>query len=209
MHVVVIQLQPGGLMSENGETDEDDERVLEARLRASSPDGVLHPLKTGVEVVDYDPIWPVLFARESERIHRVLGGAVRRLDHAGSTSVPGLAAKPCIDIILALASSADEPSYVPAMEAAGYVLRIREPEWFEHRVFKGPDTNINLHVYTEGCEEIGRMLAFRDWLRTHEDDRALYERTKKELAQREWKYMQAYADAKTEVVKEILGRALA
>ena len=88
------------------------------------------------------------------------------LEHAGSTSVPGLAAKPRIDIMLAVPDSADEPSYVPALEAAGYVLRIREPDWYEHRVFKGPDTDVNLHVFSAGCPEIARMLLFRDWLRT-------------------------------------------
>ena len=95
----------------------------------------------------------------------------------------------------------------PALEAAGYVLHIREPDWFEHRLFKGPDTAINLHVFSAGCPEIARMLLFRDWLRAHPDDRQLYERTKRELAQRIWKYTQNYADAKTTVVKEILARA--
>jgi GrpB-like predicted nucleotidyltransferase (UPF0157 family) len=93
------------------------------------------------------------------------------------------------------------------MEAAGYRLVIREPDWFEHRVFKGPDTNINLHVFSPGCPEIARMVGFRDWLRTHPDDRDLYARTKRELATRTWKYVQNYADAKTQVVEEIVARA--
>ena len=87
------------------------------------------------------------------------------------------------------------------------MLRIREPDWFEHRVFKGPDTNVNLHVYTEGCAEIERYLLFRDWLRTHDDERDLYERTKRELAARDWRFVQQYADAKTEVVEGIIARA--
>ena len=160
-----------------------------------------------VVIADYDPEWPALFEREAARIRAALGDKVQLLEHAGSTSVPGLAAKPRIDIILAVPDSADEPSYVPALEAAGYVLRIREPEWYEHRVFKGPDTDVNLHVFTVGCPEIARMLLFRDWLRSNADDRELYERTKRELAQRQWKYTQNYADAKTEVVEEILARA--
>ena len=86
-------------------------------------------------------------------------------------------------------------------------FRIREPDWHEHRLFKGPDTNINLHVFSEGCSEIGRMLGFRDWLRTHDDDRLLYERTKRDLATRTWQYVQYYADAKTEVVEQIISRA--
>jgi GrpB-like predicted nucleotidyltransferase (UPF0157 family) len=96
---------------------------------------------------------------------------------------------------------------VPALEAAGYVLWIREPEWFEHRLFKGPDTVLNLHVYSEGCVEIERYLLFRDRLRTNRDDRELYQRTKRELATRKWRYVQNYADAKTAVVEEIIARA--
>lgn len=162
-----------------------------------------------VLIVDYDPVWPQLYAREDARIRAALGERVLLLEHAGSTSVPGLAAKPCIDIVLVVPDSADEPAFVPALEAAGYALVIREPQWFEHRVFKGPDTNINLHVFSPGCEEVGRMLRFRDWLRSNAADRQLYERTKRELAQREWKYMQNYADAKTAVVEQIVARALA
>ena len=126
---------------------------------------------------------------------------------SGSTAVPGLPAKPLIDIVLEVADSADEAAYVPAMESAGYVLRIREPDWFEHRVLKGPDTDVNVHVFTAGCEEVDRMLLFRDWLRENAADRELYAERKRELAGREWKYMQQYADAKTAVVDEIMGRA--
>jgi GrpB-like predicted nucleotidyltransferase (UPF0157 family) len=114
-----------------------------------------------------------------------------------------------IDIVLAVADSSDEASYVPALEAAGYVLRIREPEWHEHRVLKGPDTNVNLHVFTASSPEIGRMLRFRDWLRTNESDRRLYLDTKRDLARRDWQYVQHYADAKSFVVEQILARATA
>jgi GrpB-like predicted nucleotidyltransferase (UPF0157 family) len=103
--------------------------------------------------------------------------------------------------------SADEPAYVPDLEAGGYALRIREPEWFEHRVFKGPDTNVNLHVFSAGCEEVDRMVLFRDHLRSNEADRKLYANGKRELAARDWKYVQQYADAKTDVVREIMDRA--
>ena len=121
--------------------------------------------------------------------------------------MPGLAAKPIIDMLLVVADSADEEAYVPAMEAAGYSLRIRETDWYEHRMFKGPDTDINLHVFSPGCPEIDRMLIFRDWLRSHAADRDLYARTKLALAQKEWKYVQNYADAKTAVIEEIIARA--
>src|SRR5512143_2849800 len=138
-----------------------------------------------------------------------LGARVRRLAHVGSTSVPGLPAKPRIDILLVVASSADEPAYVPALEAAGLALRIREPGWHEHRLLRNADRGINLHVFSSGCPEIDRMLRFRDWLRANQADRELYARTKRELARREWRYTQEYADAKTAVVEGILARAAA
>jgi GrpB-like predicted nucleotidyltransferase (UPF0157 family) len=162
-----------------------------------------------IVLADYDPQWPRLFEREAARVRAVLGPQVLRLEHTGSTSVPGLCAKPIVDMTLELPDSADEPGYVPPMEAAGYVLRIREPDWHQHRLFKGPDTNINLHVFSAGCPEIARMVLFRDWLRKHPEDRLLYERTKRDLAARDWKYVQNYADAKSAVVAEVLARAQA
>ncbi len=162
-----------------------------------------------VTIVDYDSSWPALFAREDGRIRAALGDRVVQLEHTGSTSVPGLAAKPIIDMLLVVADSSAEDAYGPPLQAAGYVLVIREPDWHQHRVFKGPDTNVNLHVLSAGSPEIGRILAFRDWLRTHDDDRRLYERTKRELAAHNWTYVQNYADAKTEVVEGIIARALA
>jgi len=160
-----------------------------------------------IHLAEYDPEWPALFRREEERVRRALGDRVLRLEHIGSTSVPGLAAKPIIDMCLVLADTSDEAGYVPALEAAGYTLWIREPDWFEHRLFKGPDTDVNLHVYPEGCQEIERYLLFRDRLRSNAADRELYERAKRELARRRWKYVQNYADAKSEVVEAIIARA--
>jgi GrpB-like predicted nucleotidyltransferase (UPF0157 family) len=171
--------------------------------------GELKPHDAPITLVEYDLEWPKNFAREAKRIKAALGDRAIMVEHVGSTSVPGLVAKPIIDILLVVADSADEPSYVPALEAAGYVLRIREPDWHEHRLFKGPDTNINLHVFTQGSEEIHRTLMLRDWLRTNEADRELYARSKRSLAGKKWRYVQNYADAKTEVVEEILERAKA
>ena len=162
-----------------------------------------------IELAEYDPAWPELYEREAANIRTALGERVRVLEHAGSTSVPGLAAKPVIDVVLAVADSADEDAYVPPLEEAGYVLAVREPDWHEHRVLRGSEPTVNLHVFSEGSSEVGRMLAFRDRLRTDEADRRLYERTKRELAGRTWTYTQDYADAKTEVVEAILARALA
>ena len=170
--------------------------------------GELQAHAAPIDLAEYDPEWPLLFEREAERICAALGERALRVEHVGSTSVPGLAAKPLIDMVLVVSDSADEEAYVPPLEATGYVLRIREPDWFEHRLFKGPDTNVNVHTFSAGCEEVERMLAFRDWLRAHDDDRELYESAKRELAAREWKYVQNYADAKSAVVNEIVTRAL-
>ena len=160
-----------------------------------------------VELVEYDPAWPSLFEHEATKIAAALDERTLQLEHVGSTSIPGLVAKPRIDIVLAVADSADEPSYVPALESASYMLRIREPKWFEHRLLRGSEPAVNLHVFSVGCPEIERLVAFRDWLRTNEADRDLYARHKQGLARRDWKYVQNYADAKTAIVEEILTRA--
>jgi GrpB-like predicted nucleotidyltransferase (UPF0157 family)/GNAT superfamily N-acetyltransferase len=161
-----------------------------------------------VTLVDPDPRWPELYAREAARIREALGLHARRIEHVGSTSVPGLVAKPLIDIVLAVEDSADEAAYVPALEAAGYVLRIRERDWHEHRLLKGPDTDVNLHVFSVGSPEIARMTRFRDRLRAHGADRERYTAAKRELARRRWALTQDYADAKTEIVEEIVARAM-
>jgi GrpB-like predicted nucleotidyltransferase (UPF0157 family) len=171
--------------------------------------GEPEPLTSQVQIVGYDPQWPELFRREAGRIRTALGFRVLEVEHIGSTSVPGLAAKPIVDILLVVSDSADEEKYVPALESAGYVLRIREPDWHRHRMFKGPDTDIHLHVFSSGCPEIDRVLIFRDWLRGNLADRELYSRTKLTLAEKDWNYMQDYADAKTDVIEEIIARARA
>ena len=179
----------------------------EEELRAALVSG---SLSTGrVVLVDYDSEWPRLFAREEERIRAALGERALQVEHTGSTSIPGLAAKPIIDIVLVVADSTDEAAYVPPLEGAGYVLRIREPDWFEHRLLKGTDPAANVHVFSPGCVEVERMLLFRDRLRANDAERELYERTKRELSQREWKFVQHYADAKSEVVEGIIERARA
>jgi GrpB-like predicted nucleotidyltransferase (UPF0157 family) len=184
---------------------EHDEAWYDEELNRVTVGGA-RPITEPIELRDYDPEWPHLYEREEARIRSILGDRVVRIEHTGSTSVPGLPAKPIVDIVLEVPNSAAETTYAPALEAAGYELRIREPEWFEHRVFKGPDTNVNLHVFTAGCDEFDRMVHFRDWLRTNDADRELYLRTKRELAARDWKYVQQYADAKTAVVAEIMSR---
>jgi GrpB-like predicted nucleotidyltransferase (UPF0157 family) len=187
--------------AEPGRTPTSDEELQQALI------GPVIPHNGPITLADYDPAWPALYSREASRIRAALGHLAVLIEHAGSTSVPGLAAKPIIDIVLAVPDSADEAAYVPAMEAAGYVLRLREPGWFEHRLFKGPDTDINLHVFTAGATEIDRMLLFRDWLRVNDADRAAYLEVKRQLAKRTWRHVQHYADAKSAIVEEILARA--
>jgi GrpB-like predicted nucleotidyltransferase (UPF0157 family) len=179
--------------------------LTDAQIRAVTVGEVAPPAR--IELADYDPAWPALFAREAARIQAALGDRALLLEHVGSTSVPGLAAKPRIDVLLVVADSGDEAEYVPDLVDAGYVLHIREPDWFEHRLFKGPDTAVNLHVFSPGCTETQRMLRFRDHLRRDEADRQLYERTKRALAGRVWAHTQNYADAKSPVIDEILARA--
>jgi GrpB-like predicted nucleotidyltransferase (UPF0157 family) len=164
------------------------------------------PHRASVELREYDPSWPERFRAEETRVRSALGERALQLEHVGSTSIPRLAAKPIIDIVLAVADSADEDAYVPALEEAGYVLRIREPDWFEHRLLKTPEHDVNLHVFSAGCEEVERMLTFRDHLRAADDDRVLYERAKRELATQTWEHVQHYADSKSEVVEEIMRR---
>lgn len=164
------------------------------------------PLSGPVEIVAYDPEWPAQFQIQAGRIRSALGDRALLIEHAGSTSVPGLAAKPVIDVILAVTDSANESGYVPALQGAGFALRVREPAWFEHRMLKGADPETNVHVFSEGCPEIARMLLFRDRLRADDAARTEYENTKRELARREWKYLQNYADAKTAVIDQIVSR---
>jgi len=185
----------------NGPRLASDEEVQRFRLDK------VRPHNAPIILADYDPGWPLLFARESARIRAALGVRAVQVEHVGSTSVPGLAAKPIIDIVLAVPDSSDEPTYVPELEAAGYVLRAREPGWFEHRMFKGPDTDINLHVFTAGAAEIDRMVLFRDRLRADDADRDAYRQVKRDLAQRTWRHVQHYADAKTSIVEQIIARA--
>ncbi|HKF85347.1 MAG TPA: GrpB family protein [Candidatus Limnocylindrales bacterium] len=189
---------------------DDDETAAadrKAQLDRAWIDGAPRHDRT-IRLVAYDDAWPASYEREAARIRSILRERVVQLEHVGSTSVPGLSAKPQIDILLVVPDTANEDAYVPDMVAAGYRLTIREPDWYEHRLFKGPDTNINLHTFSPGAAEIDRMLAFRDRLRTHPEERAQYEATKRELAARTWAYVQDYADAKGQVVEEIIARAL-
>jgi len=186
----------------------DDESIRAATI------GELKPYGVKVVVEDYNPSWPSWFESDRAAITAALGERAQLVEHTGSTSVPGLPAKPIIDIMLQVPDTADEPAYVPALERAGYRLRIREPEWYEHRCFArrvadGDPHGVNLHVFSPryAATEIARVIGFRDWLRTHDDDRDRYAAVKRELAKQDWKYVQNYADAKTDVIRDIHARA--
>jgi GrpB-like predicted nucleotidyltransferase (UPF0157 family) len=188
-------------MSKKPETDED--------LAAVRVSGTATPHNDTIHLADYDPTWPLLYDAEAAKIRAALGEGAIVLEHVGSTSIPGLCAKPLIDIVLAVADSADEDSYVPALTAMGYRLHLREPDWEQHRVMKGDVPPVNLHVFTAGSVEITRMLAFRDRCRTDPDERRLYEAAKRALAARTWRHVQHYANAKSDIVEAIIARAMA
>lgn len=132
-----------------------------------------------IEVVDYDPAWPEQYDVLAARLREALGPAGLDIDHVGSTSVPGLAAKPIIDIDVTVADPSDEDAYRPAMEAAGFALTLREPGWHQHRLFKPHDQSANIHVFGPDCPEAIRHRMLRDWLRDHDEDRARYAAAKR------------------------------
>jgi GrpB-like predicted nucleotidyltransferase (UPF0157 family) len=181
---------------------ETDEEMAAARI------GPVTPHNAKIDLAPYDPSWPAQYEAEAGKIRSALGDRVLVLEHVGSTSIPGLGAKPIIDILLAVADSSDEDSYAPALFAQGYRLHVREPAWEQHRVMKGEQPDVNLHVFTVGSREIGRMLGFRDRCRNVPEERRLYEATKRRLADQVWRHVQHYANAKAEVVEAIIARAL-
>ena len=167
------------------------------------------PAPEVIAVVDPDPAWPASYEVLAERIRAALGDRVLDLEHVGSTSVPGLAAKPIIDIDLTVADSGDEASYVAALEAAGFALRIREPNWHEHRCLQSVDPRSNLHVWSPDSPEAIRHRMFRDWLRTHPEDLALYAETKRTSADESNaanEVVMAYNKRKEPVIRDILDR---
>ncbi|MGB8353468.1 MAG: GrpB family protein [Chthoniobacteraceae bacterium] len=164
--------------------------------------------KRKLVIVDYDPCWPAKFQRHSEILSLALGTKALAIEHVGSTSVPGLAAKPIIDILLLVADPANEAAYLPALVEAGYVLRVREPDWHQHRMFRTPELDVHIHIFAPDCVEVTRQLAFRDRLKANAEDLRLYESMKRKLVEADWPDMNAYAQAKTEVVEQITARAL-
>jgi GrpB-like predicted nucleotidyltransferase (UPF0157 family) len=146
--------------------------------------------------------WPARFATERERIATALGERASLIEHVGSTSVPGLDAKPIVDILVAVADPADSQVQVE-LENVGYVLRVDEDD---HRMFRTPERDVHVHLWVAGSDDVERHIAFRDRLRASEADRRAYAELKHRLAQREWDDINDYAAAKGSLIGEILER---
>jgi GrpB-like predicted nucleotidyltransferase (UPF0157 family) len=157
-----------------------------------------------IVIADYDPAWPDRFDRERGRVVGALGAAALRIEHIGSTAVPGLAAKPIVDLLVTVEDPDDEAGIVRAMESAGYELRVREPG---HRMFRTPARDVHIHLWSDGSPEVERYLSFRDQLRRSPDDRVAYERLKRALATRAWADMNEYAHSKGPLIEAILAKA--
>jgi GrpB-like predicted nucleotidyltransferase (UPF0157 family) len=185
-------------VGEDGEVEDDHlDAILDAVLVGGRE-------RRAVVLAEPDPTWPATFERHRMVIGGALGARARRIDHVGSTSVPGLAAKPIVDIQVTVDDPDDEPAFGPALELAGYRLRVRERR---HRMFRTPARDVHVHVWASGSEDERRHLLFRDWLRADDSDRARYEDTKRRLARRRWRDMNYYAEAKAPVIAEIIERA--
>jgi len=161
------------------------------------------PERREIILVSYDPNWPGHFDAQRQRIETALGAAARRVEHVGSTAVPGLLAKPIIDVLVVIADVEDEAAYLPSLEAAGYLLRVRERG---HRMLRTPDLGVHVHLWSDGATAVETHLAFRDQLRASSRDRDRYAAAKRELATRDWPTMNHYADAKTDVIRQVLNR---
>ena len=162
------------------------------------------PEAIAVELHGYDERWPELYLEHRRRIADALAGSDVDIEHIGSTAVPGLAAKPIIDIVVAVEDITAEEDYLDPLLAAGYELRVREPR---HRLVRTPARDVHVHLYERDDPAIDAYLLLRDHLRSDADDRGLYESTKRSLLSRRWDDMNDYADAKTEVILAIKARA--
>jgi GrpB-like predicted nucleotidyltransferase (UPF0157 family) len=160
-----------------------------------------------VEVVPYDERWPGLFARWRQRLEKALGGAAARIEHVGSTAVPGLPAKPVVDVLVGIADVENEDAYVPAIESLEVALRSREPG---HRYFRPAGDRpriVQIHVCNAGGEWERERLLFRDYLRADGAAREAYARLKQELADSYRDDRLAYNEGKTAFILDTLEEA--
>ncbi len=162
-----------------------------------------------IEIVDYDPSWPDRFAEWRDRLSAELGTVALRIEHVGSTAVPGLAAKPILDIQVTVVDLEDEGAYVPAIDRAGVALRSRDAA---HRYFRpapGRPRDVQIHVCAAGGDWERDHLDFRDYLRSNDEARDAYGNLKKALAVQYPDDRLAYTEAKTAFVTDALCRARA
>lgn len=178
------------------------------------PDGAdpfVTPQRTAqIDVVDPDPSWPSAYEAVADRIRDALGPRVLQLDHVGSTAVPDLPAKPVIDVDLIVADAADEPTWLPPLAAAGFVLTVREPWWYEHRMLKLALPDANLHVFPPDAPEPWKHRILRDHLRGNDADRELYARAKRAAARASngvGETVMEYNARKEGVIRDIYERA--
>ena len=160
--------------------------------------------KRKIKIVKYNNDWHSKFLEHKNKIQNCLGDIVIGIEHIGSTSVPNLSAKPIIDILLIVNDSANEDKYLKKMEDAEYELRVREPDFHEHRMFRTSEKDVHIHVLSKGSTEIDEYILFRNRLRSNDTDRIRYEKVKLYLAKSNWNDMNEYADAKTKIIKEII-----
>jgi GrpB-like predicted nucleotidyltransferase (UPF0157 family) len=163
--------------------------------------------KRTIVLVPYRREWVDEFEARRRTIADALGPVAVGIQNIGSTSVPGLAAKPIIDILLIVPDSAAEDTYLPQLNACGYQLRVREPEFEEHRMLRTPEKDVHIHVLSAGSQEVQRCLLFRDQLRCDDGDRDRYQALKSRLAEQDWEDMNAYAQAKGEFIEETIAKA--
>lgn len=153
----------------------------------------------------YDASWPDRYATLAAGIRAALGEVVLDIDHVGSTSVPGLAAKDRIDIVLTVADPRREATYIPALGAVGWRHVVREPSWHEHRGLSRDEPTANLHVFGPDCPETIRLRMFRDWLRSNPEDRRRYENAKR-AAMPGGGHVMDYNARKQDAIREIYDR---
>jgi GrpB-like predicted nucleotidyltransferase (UPF0157 family) len=157
-----------------------------------------------ITIADYNEAWPNWFNEHRARIAAAIGQTAHRIEHIGSTSVAGLAAKPVIDVLVAVLDVDNEDCYLPRLASSGYALRIREPG---HRMLRTPDAGAHIHIWPMGSDAVRRQLLFRDWLRHSREDQEAYEALKRQLAKQDWEDRSYYTEAKTTLVVNILQHA--
>ncbi len=157
-----------------------------------------------LELHSYDDQWANIYLDHRDRIRKATTAVDTEIEHIGSTSVPGLAAKPIIDIVVTVDDITAEEDYLEALLAAGYELRIREPG---HRLVRTRAHDVHVHIFEQGDPAVDEYLLFRNRLRSDEEDRALYESTKRTLLSKRWDDKNDYTKAKTDIIVAIKARA--